>query len=81
MEPYVKKLMKFLEKLYFRIKRILMKKKRKRKNCPECRFWRFSRQSHSCSKNPERLTYTSLTLPDDIKDREWCTDMMKRKKK
>lgn len=55
--------------------------KRKRKNCPECRYWWFDRQRYGCTKNPERHTYTSLALPDKTTEREWCTDMMKRKKK
>jgi len=55
-------------------------KKRKRKNCPECRYWWHDRMTHGCLKNPERTTYASFDLPDP-KDREWCTDMMKRKKK
>jgi hypothetical protein len=54
--------------------------KRLRKNCPECRYWKSSRRSHSCTKNPERPTYTSLTLPDKPSEREWCTDMKKRRK-
>jgi hypothetical protein len=57
-----------------------MKAKRKRKNCPECRYWWHDRMRHGCLKNPERLTYASFDLPD-AKDREWCTDMMKRKKR
>ncbi|MHA1815238.1 MAG: hypothetical protein ACTSX1_04480 [Candidatus Heimdallarchaeaceae archaeon] len=55
-------------------------KRRKRKNCPECRYWWFNRITHGCNKNPERLTYTSITLPD-VGEREFCPDMMKRKKK
>jgi len=57
-----------------------MKKRRQRKNCPECIYWRYSRMSHSCSKNPERTTWTSFDLPPDKKDWGWCPDMKKRKK-
>ena len=59
---------------------IVMKKKaRKRKNCPVCRYWWFNRTTHGCIKNPERLTYTSLTIEPKTKDRDWCEDMKKRK--
>jgi len=58
----------------------MKKKRRQRKNCPECKFWRFSRMSHSCSKNPEWSTWTSFDLPPDKKDWGWCPDMKKRKK-
>ena len=58
----------------------MKKEKRKRKNCPECRYWKFSRVSHSCTKNPERPTYTSLTLPENPAEREWCVDMKLRRK-
>lgn len=58
----------------------MAKRKRQRKNCPECIYWRFSRMSHSCSKNPERPTWTSFDLPPDKKDWGWCPDMKKRKK-
>lgn len=54
-------------------------KKRMRKNCPACRYWWFNRQTHGCTKNPERLTYTSLTLEPKTKDRDWCSDMKRRK--
>jgi len=33
-----------------------------------------------CNKNPEKETYSKLTLPKETKEREWCTDFMKRKK-
>ena len=55
-----------------------MKKKRKRKNCPECIY--LSPIAGGCNKNPERETYNIYTLPVDPKDREWCPDMKKRKK-
>jgi len=56
-----------------------MKRKRQRKNCPECVYQ--SPKTKGCVKNPERETYTKLTLPEDMKEREWCTDMKKRRKK
>jgi hypothetical protein len=55
-----------------------MKKKRQRKNCPQCIYQIPSNKA--CSKNPEWDTYTKHTLPEDPKDREWCTEMKKRKK-
>jgi hypothetical protein len=58
-----------------------MKKRRQRKNCPECIYWWFNRTAHGCNKNPERDTYTSMTLPEDPKEREWCSDMKKKKRK
>lgn len=58
----------------------MVKKRRKRKNCPECQYWWFNRRSHGCLKDNDRFTYTSLTLPIETKDREWCLDMKKRKK-
>jgi len=56
-----------------------MQRKRQRKNCPVCIYQTPS--TGACVKNPERETYTKHTLPDEPKDREWCTDMKKRKKK
>ncbi len=56
-----------------------MKKKRQRKNCPECIYQ--TPKTSGCIKNPEQDTYTSMTLPEDPKEREWCTDMKKRKTK
>jgi hypothetical protein len=55
-----------------------MKKKKYRKNCPECLYQ--IPKSGACQKNPERQTYSIWTLPTDSKDREWCPDMKKRRK-
>jgi len=55
-------------------------KKKQRKNCPECRYWRHSRRNYSCTKNPERMVYNPQTLPEDPNEREWCLDMKKRRK-
>jgi hypothetical protein len=55
-----------------------MKRKRQRKNCPACIY--LSPKKGACMKNPERSTYTSITLPENPKEREWCTGMKKRKK-
>jgi hypothetical protein len=33
----------------------------KNKNCPECKNWRFDRQTHYCEKGCSP-TYTTLTL-------------------
>ena len=54
-----------------------MNKKRQRKNCPQCMYLA---GSGACSKNPERHTYNIHTLPEVMKEREWCVDMKKRKK-
>ncbi|MHA1816729.1 MAG: hypothetical protein ACTSX1_12030 [Candidatus Heimdallarchaeaceae archaeon] len=55
-----------------------MKKKRQRKNCPECIY--LGGNSGACLKNPERDTYNVHTLPEEMKEREWCPDMKKRRK-
>lgn len=55
-----------------------MKKRRQRKNCPECRY--YNKKYRSCLKNPERETYLFLDLPDNLKEREWCPDMTEKRK-
>jgi hypothetical protein len=57
-----------------------MKKKRQRKNCPQC-IYLAGLAGGTCAKNPERDIYTIHTLPEEPKEREWCTDMKKRKVK
>ena len=56
-----------------------MKKRRQRKNCPQC-IYLTGLAGGTCGKNPERDTYSIHTLPEEPKEREWCTDMKKRKK-
>jgi hypothetical protein len=52
-------------------------KKRKRKNCPTCKY--FNNKKPVCIKNPERDVYTIHTIPDKSSEREWCTDFMRKK--
>lgn len=51
----------------------------KRKNCPACVHWDFNDQAHWCKKDPDQHTYTSLTLPEKVYERECCDHMKKAK--
>ena len=45
-----------------------------KRKCPQCKNWEFDDQSHWCKKDYLRLTYTSLTLPEDEKNAMYCED-------